>query len=118
MSIDSGECNYSKNFLSEFNFKSPIKAPIRVDKGIFIGYNITMEKIWVNKANSFRKAAEFDAAYYARMTNAQRINAMQFLREIYHKLKPSKNENGKRLRRVIKIIDKKQEKVRTQPRQR
>ncbi len=63
-----------------------------------------MKKIWVNKASSFKKASEFDSAYYAKMSKAERIGTMQFLREVYHKLRASKIENGKRLRRVIKII--------------
>lgn len=58
----------------------------------------------MNKAGSFKEAAEFDSAYYAKMSKAERIGTMQFLREAYHKLRASKIENGKRLRRVIKVI--------------
>ena len=58
----------------------------------------------MNKASSFKKAAEFDSAYYAKMSKAERIGTMQFLREVYNKLGVSKIENGKRLRRVIKVI--------------
>ena len=65
---------------------------------------MNMKKIWINKANSFREAAEFDSAYYAKMSRSERIGTMQFLREVYHKLRASKIENGKGLRRVIKII--------------
>jgi hypothetical protein len=65
---------------------------------------MSMKKIWINKANSFKEAAEFDSVYYAKMSKAERIGTMQFLREVYHKLRASKIENGKRLRRVIKII--------------
>lgn len=63
-----------------------------------------MKKIWINKASSFKEAAEFDSAYYAKMSKVERISTMQFLREVYDKLKVSRNENRKRLRRVIKII--------------
>ena len=63
-----------------------------------------MKKIWIHKANSFKEAAEFESAYYAKMSKAVRIGTMQLLREIYHKLKGPRNENGKRLRRVIKVI--------------
>jgi len=63
-----------------------------------------MKKIWINRANSFKEAAEFDSAYYMKMSKSERISTMQFLREIYRKLKGPGNENGKRLRRVIKII--------------
>ncbi len=65
---------------------------------------MAMQKIWINKANSFKEAAEFDSAYYAKMSRAERIGTMQFLREIYFKFKAPRNENGKRLRRVIKVI--------------
>jgi deoxyribodipyrimidine photolyase-like uncharacterized protein len=63
-----------------------------------------MKKVWINKARSFEEAAKFNSVYYAMMSKAERIGTMQFLREIYHKLKVSRNENGKRLRRVIKVI--------------
>ena len=63
-----------------------------------------MKKIWINKASSFKEAAEFDSVYYSKMSKSERIGTMQFLREVYNKLRISRNENGKRLRRVIKII--------------
>jgi len=63
-----------------------------------------MKKIWLHKTNSFKEAEEFDAAYYMKMSKAERISTMQLLRENYYKLKAPRNENGKRLRRVIKII--------------
>ena len=63
-----------------------------------------MKKIWVNKANSFKEAAEFDSSYYMKMSKSERISTMQFLREIYLKFKGSRNADGKRLRRVVKII--------------
>lgn len=69
-----------------------------------IWYNTFMKKIWINKANSFKEAAEFDLEYYIRMSRSERISTMQFLREIYHKLKVPRNGNGKRLRRIIKVI--------------
>ena len=63
-----------------------------------------MKKIWINKASSFKEAAKFDSDYYAKMSKAERIGTMQFLREVYFKFKAPKNENGKRLRRIIKVI--------------
>ena len=63
-----------------------------------------MKKIWVNKANSFKEAEAFDSAYYMKMSKAERISTMQFLREEYRKIKAPRNENRKRLRRVIKIV--------------
>lgn len=58
----------------------------------------------MTRASSFKEAAEFDSAYYATMSKAERISTMQFLREIYLKFKAPRNENGKGLRRVIKVI--------------
>ena len=69
-----------------------------------------MKKIWVNKANSFKEAEEFDRKYYAQMTPEERLNIVQELREIYFnfsKNRPKglqKNARRERLRRVIKII--------------
>jgi hypothetical protein len=62
-------------------------------------------KIWVNKAKSFKEAEQFDSAYYASMSGAQRVETVQFLRELYRKMKGSiRHEGGKRLRRVAKVI--------------
>ena len=69
-----------------------------------VWYNRVMKKIWINRANSFKEASEFDSAYYAKMSKAERVGTMQFLREVNHKLRASKIENRKRLRRVIKVI--------------
>jgi len=74
---------------------------------LMICYNMIMKKIWINKANSFKEASEFDSAYYAKMSKAERIWTMQLLREIYSKLRTPKIENGKGLRKVIKIIQQK-----------
>ncbi|MFH1593374.1 MAG: hypothetical protein ABID09_01590 [Candidatus Omnitrophota bacterium] len=63
-----------------------------------------MKKIWVNKAKSFKEAERFDNSYYLSMSRTERLETMQFLREIYYKIKGLKNEGRKGLRRVIKII--------------
>lgn len=68
-----------------------------------------MKKIWVNKAKSFKEAEEFDRKYYTSMTGEERLETMQFLREIYLKFflkikKGSKDESRKGLRRTIKIL--------------
>lgn len=60
-----------------------------------------MKKIWVNKANSFKEAEEFDNNYYLSMSASERLEIMQELRDIYYKIK---NESRKRLSRFIKII--------------
>ena len=65
-----------------------------------------MKNLWVHKTYSFRKAKEFDEDYYLKMSRMKRLETMQFLREIYSKIKKgSKNyEDRERLRRVIRII--------------
>ncbi len=64
-----------------------------------------MRKIWIKKCNSFRASEEFDRQYYARMSPEQRLEIVQFLREIYYKFnRQYKSEDRKRLRRVVKII--------------
>jgi hypothetical protein len=64
-----------------------------------------MKKIWVNKPNSFKTAEKFDIDYYLTMSSSKRLGTVQFLREVYSKFKKGlKNENRKRLRRVVKII--------------
>ena len=40
----------------------------------------------VNKANSFKEAERFDRKYYGSMSKIERLDTMQFLREIYHKI--------------------------------
>ena len=62
-------------------------------------------KIWFNKANSFEDARDFDSAYYLNLTSAERIEAIQILREAHFQSTGSlSHENGKRLRRVFRII--------------
>lgn len=64
-----------------------------------------MKKIWIVKTNSFHAAQEFDDNYYLKMTSSQRLEIMQFLREVNNKLNKERvNESRKRLRRSIKII--------------
>ena len=64
-----------------------------------------MEKIWVNRAKSFEEARDFDKAYYLRLSSTERVESVQFLREEYFKSHGLKQrEDGKRLRRVFRII--------------
>jgi intein/homing endonuclease len=59
----------------------------------------------VNKTDSFKKAEKFDENYYLTMLERERLETMQFLREIYRKIKRRlKNESREGLRRVIRII--------------
>jgi hypothetical protein len=67
-----------------------------------------MKRIWMKKSSSFKKAEEFDQDYYLKMTPSERLDIMQYLREIYYKFGRKKKPNGRaRLRRVLKIIKQK-----------
>ena len=64
-----------------------------------------MKKIWINRAKSFEDAQDFDGAYYLSLSSAERVESVQFLREEYFKSHGLKQrEDGKRLRRVFRII--------------
>jgi hypothetical protein len=64
-----------------------------------------MKKVWIKKFNSFKKAQQADIEYYLKMTPEERLDAMQYLREMYPKFKgKAKHECATGLRRVIKII--------------
>ena len=65
-----------------------------------------MKRIWINIAHSFKEAEEFDRNYYAQMTPEERLSIVQELREMHFKFAKVRL---RRLRRVIKIIDKKQD---------
>jgi len=68
-----------------------------------------MKEIWLKKSESFKDAETFDKYYYLSMSPSQRIETMQLLREMRLKMKrKSKNEDRKRLRRIIKVIQQKQ----------
>lgn len=65
-------------------------------------------EIWINKANSFEDAQEFDTAYYLNLSSAERVETVQVLREAHFKLNGLfRRENGKRLRRVLRVIKQK-----------
>lgn len=67
-----------------------------------------MKKIWIRKSASYKEAEEFDREYYLKMTPSERLDIMQYLREIYYKFGRKKKTNGRaRLRRVLKIIKQK-----------
>jgi hypothetical protein len=62
-------------------------------------------EIWINKAKSFEDAQEFDTAYYLNLSSAERVETVQVLREAYFKSNGLfRRENGKRLRRVLRVI--------------
>jgi len=64
-------------------------------------------KVWVNKAKSFEAAERFDKNYYLRMSGKERLETVQMLREMWFNVDKSNNENGKRLRRTVRIIKQK-----------
>jgi hypothetical protein len=65
-----------------------------------------MRPIWVYKTDSFKAAKKFDENYYLTMSKTERLEVLQFLREICPKIKKGLKdyENREGLRRVIKII--------------
>lgn len=64
-----------------------------------------MKKIWINRANSFDEARDFDNTYYSSLSSTERVENVQILREEYFKIHGLKfREDGKRLRRVFRII--------------
>ena len=64
------------------------------------------KKIWLNKANSFKESQKFDDAYYMKLSSKERVEVIQLLREAHFKSTGmSISENGKRLRRVFRIIE-------------
>jgi len=67
-----------------------------------------MKKIWVNKAASFKEAEKFDEEYYRAMSEIERLEIVQFLRETHYKLDGGKNEDRKGLRGFVKIIQRAQ----------
>lgn len=64
-----------------------------------------MKKTWIKKFSSFKKAQEADRRYYARLSPAERLDIIQFLRESYFRMKGLFKHDGRsRLRRSIKIV--------------
>jgi len=64
-------------------------------------------KAWVRKPASFKEARAFDEEYYLSMTPAERLETMQFLREMHakfhHGAEYEKNRKG--LRRVVAFAE-------------
>jgi len=64
-----------------------------------------MKKVWINRAKSFEDAQDFDSAYYLSLSSTDRVESVQILREEYFKSHGLKfREDGKRLRRVFRVI--------------
>lgn len=63
------------------------------------------EKVWIKRFKSFKEADEEELVYNFKMTPQERLETVEYLREIFHKLKNyEKDREG--LRRVFKIIKK------------
>jgi hypothetical protein len=63
------------------------------------------KRMWVRISDSFEEAQAFDRNYYLSMSQEERLDTVQILRESAAKLgKGKKFEGRKRLRRVIRII--------------
>jgi hypothetical protein len=59
------------------------------------------KKIWVHKATSFADAERFERRYYRAMSATERVETVDWLRQVARKWK--KVHGGARLRRVITI---------------
>lgn len=63
-----------------------------------------MKKIWMHKAKTLADAEKFDFNYYSQMSSSERLDIIQYLRELYLKINGNKYARRKRLCRVIKVI--------------
>ena len=61
-----------------------------------------MKKIWVHRARSFEEAERFEQQYYQAMSPNERVETVDWLRQTARKMR--KVNGGKRLRRVVRII--------------
>ena len=60
------------------------------------------KRIWVHKARSFEEAERFERRYYLAMSAKERVETVDWLRQVARKWK--KGNGGTRLRRVITIV--------------
>ena len=67
-----------------------------------------MKRIWVKKPKSFKEAQHIDIDYYLSMSPSERLDTVQFLREILPKFKlGEKNEkNQKDYEEFLKLFNK------------
>ncbi len=57
-----------------------------------------MKKIWANKADSFKEAEKFNKSYYSVMSEIERLETAQFLREMHSRINPVKFRQNKMAR--------------------
>jgi len=63
--------------------------------------------IWVSKSDSFNAANEFDDDYYLSMSREERLETLQFLREIYFKVKKAlRMKVEKDYEELLKLLNK------------
>lgn len=65
-----------------------------------------MKGVWIKRVKSFKSSNDFDMDYYLSMSPSERLETMQFLREMVYKFKkgPECGKGREGLRRVIKIV--------------
>jgi hypothetical protein len=63
-----------------------------------------MKKIWVHKATSFEDAERFERRYYRAMSAKERVETVDWLRQVVARKWNKQYAGGKRLRRVITIV--------------
>ena len=64
-----------------------------------------IKKIWIHRARSFKEAEEFDHSYYRAMSWQEKLDTVQFLRELYYKIKMNlSREKKKILAKRIKLF--------------
>lgn len=64
---------------------------------------MTRKKIWVHKATSFEDVERFERRYYQAMSPRERVETVDWLRQVARKFKKLGN-GGTRLRRIIRVI--------------
>lgn len=64
------------------------------------------KKIWVHKSDSYKKVDDFENEYYRSMSPSERLETIQYLRELAWRLLQGSQRGQRRegLRRVIKVI--------------
>lgn len=60
-----------------------------------IWYNITVKKVWVNKANSFKKAEDFNIKFWKSMNAYEKFSALWQMVGEFYKIR---NKRGYKLR--------------------
>ena len=67
-----------------------------------------MKRIWINKANSFKEAEEFDRKFWRQAGSQARFWAAREIVKDYLKMK-GKNESLLRLRRSVQNIERRKD---------